>query len=65
MGQLSANEIAYLINQIFIPFLNGEYSWNALFVALSVPLSMFIAFLVMPSIGFSFNMRKISKNFTM
>jgi len=29
---------------------------NALFVALSVPLSMFIAFLIMPSIGFSFNM---------
>jgi multidrug efflux pump subunit AcrB len=29
---------------------------NALFVALSVPLSMFIAFLIMPSIDFSFNM---------
>ena len=29
---------------------------NALFVALSVPLSMFIAFLLMPSIGFTFNM---------
>ena len=29
---------------------------NAIFVALSVPLSMFIAFLIMPSIGFTFNM---------
>ena len=29
---------------------------NALFVAMSVPLSMFIAFMVMPSIGFTMNM---------
>jgi multidrug efflux pump subunit AcrB len=29
---------------------------NAIFVAMSVPLSMFIAFLVMPSLGFTLNM---------
>ena len=29
---------------------------NAIFVALSVPLSMAIAFIIMPSIGFTMNM---------
>lgn len=29
---------------------------NAIFVAMSVPLSMFVAFLIMPSIGFTLNM---------
>lgn len=52
-----------LINTIIIGFLLVTFILmffmgvtNALFVALSVPLSMFIAFLVMPSIGYSMNM---------
>lgn len=52
-----------LINTIIIGFLLVTFILmfymgvtNALFVALSVPLSMFIAFMVMPTIGFSMNM---------
>lgn len=52
-----------LINTIVIGFLLVTFILmffmgltNALFVALSVPLSMFIAFLFMPSLGFSMNM---------
>jgi len=52
-----------LINTIIIGFLLVTFILmffmgvtNALFVALSVPLSMFIAFLLMPSIGYSMNM---------
>ncbi len=52
-----------LINTIIIGFILVTFILmffmgvtNALFVALSVPLSMFIAFMVMPSIGFTLNM---------
>jgi multidrug efflux pump subunit AcrB len=52
-----------LINTIIIGFILVTFVLmffmgvtNATFVALSVPLSMFIAFLIMPSIGFSMNM---------
>ncbi len=52
-----------LINTIIIGFLLVTFILmffmgvtNALFVALSVPLSMFIAFLLMPSLGYSMNM---------
>jgi multidrug efflux pump len=46
--------IGFILVTIVLMFFMGVN--NALFVALSVPLSMFIAFLIMPSIGFSFNM---------
>jgi multidrug efflux pump len=46
--------IGFILVTIILMFFMGVN--NALFVALSVPLSMFIAFLVMPSIGFTFNM---------
>jgi multidrug efflux pump subunit AcrB len=52
-----------LINTIIIGFILVTFILmfymgvtNALFVALSVPLSMFIAFMFMPAIGFSMNM---------
>jgi len=52
-----------LINTIIIGFVLVTFilmffmgATNAVFVALSVPLSSFIAFLVFPTIGFSFNM---------
>ncbi len=52
-----------LINTIIIGFILVTFILmffmgvtNALFVALSVPLSMFIAFMFMPSIGFTMNM---------
>lgn len=52
-----------LINTIIIGFILVTFVLmffmgvtNAVFVAASVPLSMFIAFLVMPTIGFSMNM---------
>ncbi len=52
-----------LINTIIIGFILVTFILmffmgvnNALFVALSVPLSMFIAFLFMPSLGFTMNM---------
>jgi multidrug efflux pump len=55
--------LADLINTIIIGFVLVTFLLmffmgvtNALFVALSVPLSMFIAFLVLPGIGFSLNM---------
>jgi multidrug efflux pump len=46
--------IGFILVTLVLMFFMGVT--NALFVALSVPLSMFIAFLVMPGIGFSFNM---------
>lgn len=46
--------IGFILVTIVLMFFMGVT--NAIFVALSVPLSMFIAFLIMPSIGFSFNM---------
>jgi multidrug efflux pump len=46
--------IGFILVTLVLMFFMGVT--NALFVALSVPLSMFIAFLAMPSIGFSFNM---------
>jgi len=46
--------IGFTLVTIVLMFFMGVT--NALFVALSVPLSMFIAFIFMPSIGFSFNM---------
>ncbi len=52
-----------LINTIIIGFILVTFilmffmgSTNALFVALSVPLSCFIAFIMMPTIGFTLNM---------
>jgi len=46
--------IGFILVTLILMFFMGVT--NALFVALSVPLSMFIAFLFMPSIGFSLNM---------
>ncbi len=46
--------IGFILVSLILMFFMGVT--NALFVALSVPLSMFIAFLFMPSIGFSLNM---------
>ncbi len=46
--------IGFLLVTFILMFFMGVT--NALFVALSVPLSMFIAFLVMPSLGYSMNM---------
>lgn len=46
--------IGFILVTIVLMFFMG--TTNALFVGLSVPLSMFLAFLVMPSIGFSLNM---------
>ena len=46
--------IGFILVTVVLMFFMGVN--NALFVALSVPLSMFIAFLLMPSIGFTFNM---------
>lgn len=46
--------IGFLLVTFILMFFMGVT--NALFVALSVPLSMFIAFLLMPSIGYSMNM---------
>ncbi len=42
-----------LVTVILMFFMGGT---NAVFVALSVPLSMFIAFMVLPAIGFTMNM---------
>jgi len=57
------NTLTDLINSIIIGFILVTLVLmffmgvtNALFVGLSVPLSMFIGFLVMPSIGFNLNM---------
>ena len=46
--------IGFILVTIILMFFMG--STNAIFVALSVPLSVFIAFLVMPWIGFTLNM---------
>ncbi|GIV27808.1 MAG: copper transporter [Bacteroidia bacterium] len=46
--------IGFLLVTFILMFFMGVT--NALFVALSVPLSMFIAFLLLPSLGFSMNM---------
>jgi len=46
--------IGFLLVTFILMFFMGVT--NALFVALSVPLSMFIAFFLMPSIGYSMNM---------
>jgi len=46
--------IGFILVTMILMFFMGVT--NALFVALSVPLSMFIAFLFMPSIGFTMNM---------
>lgn len=46
--------IGFILVTIILMFFMG--TTNALFVALSVPLSCFIAFLVMPVIGFTLNM---------
>ena len=46
--------IGFILVTVILMFFMG--STNAIFVALSVPLSVFIAFLVMPWIGFTLNM---------
>lgn len=46
--------IGFILVTIILMFFMGVT--NAIFVALSVPLSMFIAFLLLPSIGFTMNM---------
>lgn len=46
--------IGFILVTIILMFFMG--ATNALFVAMSVPLSMFLAFLMMPSIGFTMNM---------
>jgi len=46
--------IGFVLVTIILMFFMG--TTNAIFVATSVPLSMFIAFLVMPGIGFTLNM---------
>jgi multidrug efflux pump subunit AcrB len=46
--------IGFVLVTLILMFFMG--TTNAIFVALSVPLSMFIAFLIMPSLGFTLNM---------
>ncbi|MEO8150981.1 MAG: efflux RND transporter permease subunit [Bacteroidia bacterium] len=46
--------IGFILVTIVLMFFMG--ATNALFVAMSVPLSMFIAFMILPTIGFSLNM---------
>ncbi len=46
--------IGFILVLVVLMFFMG--SANAFFVALSVPLSMFVAFLIMPAIGFTMNM---------
>lgn len=46
--------IGFILVTIILMFFMG--ATNALFVGLSVPLSMFVAFLVLPGIGFTLNM---------
>jgi multidrug efflux pump len=46
--------IGFILVTVILMFFMG--STNAIFVALSVPLSCFVAFLVMPAIGFTLNM---------
>ncbi len=64
-GDMSINTrsgLKELINTIVIGFLLVTFilmffmgTTNAIFVAMSVPLSMFVAFMIMPSYGFSLN----------
>ncbi|MBY0425393.1 MAG: efflux RND transporter permease subunit, partial [Cytophagales bacterium] len=46
--------IGFILVTVILMFFMGVT--NAIFVAASVPLSMFVAFLVMPTLGFSLNM---------
>ncbi len=46
--------IGFILVTVILMFFMG--ATNAIFVGLSVPLSCFVAFLVMPSLGFSLNM---------
>jgi len=46
--------IGFILVTLILMFFMGVT--NAIFVGLSVPLSMFLAFMIMPSIGFSLNM---------
>ncbi|MBD1367300.1 efflux RND transporter permease subunit [Mucilaginibacter sp. ZT4R22] len=46
--------IGFILVTVILMFFMG--TTNAIFVALSVPLSCFIAFLIMPAIGFTLNM---------
>jgi multidrug efflux pump subunit AcrB len=46
--------IGFILVTIILMFFMG--ATNAIFVAMSVPLSMFIAFLILPAIGFTLNM---------
>ncbi|GAA4306386.1 efflux RND transporter permease subunit [Nibribacter koreensis] len=46
--------IGFILVTLILMFFMG--TTNALFVGLSVPISMFIAFLIMPMLGFSLNM---------
>jgi multidrug efflux pump len=46
--------IGFILVTLILMFFMG--TTNAIFVAMSVPLSMFVAFLVMPSLGFTLNM---------
>ncbi|MDB5258555.1 MAG: acrD [Chitinophagaceae bacterium] len=46
--------IGFILVVIILMFFMG--ATNAIFVGMSVPLSMFIAFLILPSIGFTLNM---------
>jgi len=46
--------IGFILVTIILMFFMG--ATNAIFVAMSVPLSMFVAFLIMPTIGFTLNM---------
>ncbi len=46
--------IGFILVTIILMFFMG--ATNAIFVAMSVPLSMFVAFLIMPTLGFTLNM---------
>jgi multidrug efflux pump len=46
--------IGFILVTVILMFFMG--ATNAIFVAMSVPLSMFLAFLIMPGIGFTMNM---------
>ncbi len=46
--------IGFILVTIILMFFMG--ATNSIFVAMSVPLSMFVAFLIMPTIGFTMNM---------
>src|ERR1051326_8089151 len=46
--------IGFILVTVILMFFMG--ATNSIFVAMSVPLSMFVAFLIMPAIGFTLNM---------